>query len=130
MLIENVLRGRAFESCIVGIGLNVNQMEFTSGLGATSIKKGSGKALELNFVFNKLVEAIATFYFQIQDEGRELLRDNYHQAMLGIGDERRFSTNKKEFSGVIIGTDTFGRLLLKHKDETMVFQHKEVQMLF
>lgn len=130
LLIENVLRGSTFESCIVGIGLNVNQTVFPAGLRATSIREGTGSALDLNFVFNKLVEGVAAYYFQLKEDGRELLRDNYHQALLGLAEERRFVANNEEFIGVIEGTDAFGRLLIKQGEDIRVFQHKEVEMLF
>lgn len=130
LLIENVLRGSSFESCIIGIGLNVNQTVFAEELLATSMKGESGKGYELNIVLNTLIEHIAKYYFQLRGGDRNLLRDQYHQSLLGLNEKRQFRNNEKEFTGVIEGTDAFGRLLIRHGDETLIFQHKEVEMLF
>ena len=43
LLIENVLRGNYYDSCIAGIGLNVNQIEFSDDIIATSIKLATNK---------------------------------------------------------------------------------------
>jgi BirA family transcriptional regulator, biotin operon repressor / biotin---[acetyl-CoA-carboxylase] ligase len=130
LLIENVLRGNKFDSCIVGIGLNVNQLEFEEELNATSIALISKQQYYLNSMLNKLMTSIASFYQELQAGKTELLRQRYFQCLLGIGEEREFITDGKKFTGVIEGTDEFGRLLIRKGIEVLVFQHKEVQMLF
>jgi BirA family biotin operon repressor/biotin-[acetyl-CoA-carboxylase] ligase len=130
LLIENVLRGSSFESCIIGIGLNVNQSGFAEDLHATSMKCESGKEFDLNIVLNALRENIANYYFQLKGDDKKHLIEQYRQSLLGLNEKRQFSANEEEFTGIIEGTDAFGRLLIKHGDETLVFQHKEVQMLF
>ena len=130
LLIENVLRGSSFESCIVGIGLNVNQTAFTKDLRATSMKFEGVEGYNLNTVLNALIEHIAKYYFQLREDDSEPLRDQYHKSLLGLNEKRQFRDSKAEFTGVIEGTDAFGRLLIRCGDESLVFQHKEVKMLF
>jgi hypothetical protein len=60
----------------------------------------------------------------------QLLKQQYHTSMLGISEERKYKAGEEEFVGVIKGTDAFGRLLITKDDKDLVFQHKEVQMLF
>ena len=129
LLIENVLRGNYYDSCVAGIGLNVNQSEFPDDITATSIKLATNQELELNLMLNSLIKSISSFYLKLHDDWK-ILRESYHRSMLGLGEERKFAAKGDEFIGIIKGTDEFGRLLIKKGNEVLVFQHKEVQMLF
>jgi len=129
LLIENVLRGNYYDSCVAGIGLNVNQTEFPDDISATSIKLVTNQELGLNLMLNSLMKSIAGFYGKLNDD-RKSLQESYHLSMLGMGEERKFAAGGDEFIGIIQGTDEFGRLLIKKGNEVLVFQHKEVQMLF
>ena len=84
LLIENVLRGSSFESCIVGIGLNVNQIAFTDDLRATSMKLEGVEENNLNTVLNSLIEHITKYYFQLSRDNAKGLRDQYHKSLLGL----------------------------------------------
>lgn len=128
LLIENVLRGNYYDSCVAGIGLNVNQTEFPDDISATSIKLVTNEELDLNLMLNSLMKSIAGFYLKLNND-RNLLWESYHLSMLGLGEERKFEAGGDEFIGIIQGTDEFGRLLIKKGNEVLVFQHKEVQML-
>ena len=130
LLIENVLRGNNYDSCVAGIGLNVNQTNFPDDLGATSIKKATNKAFDLNVLLNDLIKNIADYYKMLQDGEENTLKIQYQSSMLGIGEERKFADAENEFKGIIEGTDEFGRLLVNNGSDILVFQHKEVKMLF
>ena len=129
LLIENVLRGNYYDSCVAGIGLNVNQTEFPDDISATSIKLVTNQELDLNLMLNSLMKSIAGFYLKLNDD-RKSLQESYHLSMLGMGEERKFEAGGDKFIGIIQGTDEFGRLLIKKGNEVLAFQHKEVQMLF
>jgi BirA family biotin operon repressor/biotin-[acetyl-CoA-carboxylase] ligase len=129
LLIENVLRGNNFDTCVAGIGLNVNQTDFPDNITATSVKLVTNQEVELNLMLNSLMASIAAFYFKLQD-ARKSLQENYQQSMLGLGEKRKFKAAGDEFVGIIQGTDEFGRLQVKKGNEILFFQHKEVQMLF
>ena len=129
LLIENVLRGNNYDSCIAGIGLNVNQTNFSDDIMATSIKLATNKEQELILIFNSLMNSISAFYLKLQGD-RKSLQERYHQSMLGLGQVRKFKAAGGDFDGIIQGTDEFGRLLIKKGNEVLVFQHKQVQMLF
>jgi len=130
LLIENVLRGNHYDSCIAGIGLNVNQTEFTKEIRAASAKIATGQSLDLNLMLNSLMKSISDYYIKLQTETHNLLVDRYHQSMLGLGEDRKFRAEGGEFEGVIEGTDEFGRLQVRKGNKLLVFQHKEIKMLF
>ena len=130
ILTENVLRGNTFASAVVGIGLNVNQEEFPAGFRATSIKQATGADFSLNEMLNRLLENISASYARLQQGEQPALTESYHQSLLGLGQERQFATGAEEFTGIIRGTDAFGRLQIDRDGEILLFQHKEVAMLF
>ena len=130
LLIENVLRGNHYDSCIAGIGLNVNQTEFPKDIRATSVKLATGQSLDLNLMLNSMLKSISEYYIKLQSERSNHLVDRYHQSLLGLGEDRKFSAEGEEFDGVIEGTDEFGRLQVRKGIDLLVFQHKEIQMLF
>ena len=129
LLIENVLRGNSYDSCIAGIGLNVNQTEFSDDIKATSIKLATNQELELNLMLNSLMKSISAFYLKLRGD-RKSIQERYHHSMLGLGELRKFEVAGDDFDGIIQGTDDFGRLLVKKGNEVLVFQHKQVQILF
>ncbi len=129
ILIENTLRGSSFVVAVVGIGLNVNQVEFPAALKAVSVKQATGRHSDLNKLLNNLLVHIAHNYAMLKERNRENWRQRYHQSMLGFGEERQFRAAGEEFTGVIRGTDEFGRLLLERGKQTLRLQHKEVAML-
>jgi BirA family biotin operon repressor/biotin-[acetyl-CoA-carboxylase] ligase len=129
MLIENTLRGTKFESCILGIGINVNQLAFKKDLRATSMAVIGKKSYERNEVFNQLLVAIDKYYSIIKNGTGESLLPQYHAALLGYGVISKFKTSASEFDGVIEGTDDFGRLIIRDDEKLLVFQHKEVAMI-
>jgi len=130
ILIENILRGNNFDTCIVGIGMNVNQSTFPEELNATSIKLALGHDFGKNHLLNSLLTTISSYYESLEQGGYKALKKAYHKNLLGLGEERQFRANGVDFSGIIQATDDHGRLIIRTAEEKLVFQHKEVEMLF
>jgi len=129
ILIENVLRGNSFDSCIVGIGINVNQTLFEDLILATSIKAIIGRTLDLNKELNNFLAAISAYYNKLKGGDFEILRAEYHSSLLGLNESREFTTIDGKFKGIIRGTDEVGRLLIECDGKVSAFQHKEVQLI-
>ncbi|MFC2175999.1 biotin--[acetyl-CoA-carboxylase] ligase, partial [Bacteroidota bacterium] len=66
ILIENTLQGAHIEASIVGIGLNVNQIEFQNELNATSLKLISAKSFELKTVIQQLNKTLEQYYLRLK----------------------------------------------------------------
>lgn len=131
MLIENVLRGQKLESSVVGIGLNVNQVDFPLAFHATSMLIESNMVQDINGILNDLLVEISKHYFALKEaSSREQMKKAYHAALLGMEEERNFKANGTNFVGKIIGTDDFGRLLIEFNGGIHVFAFKQVEMLF
>lgn len=58
ILIENVIHGKFWQWCVIGMGLNINQEKFELENPATSLKKITGKNFEVMPLAEKLYEII------------------------------------------------------------------------
>lgn len=130
LLIENTIRGNTIESCVVGIGLNVNQVKFPMEYNATSISFETGIKYDLNEQLNIILSNIGFYYLKLKNQERELLRERYHASLLGINESLMFKDAQGKFKGEIIGTDEYGRLMIKKNGLYQNYQRKEIEMLF
>ena len=130
LLIENSIRGQTIESSVVGIGLNVNQGDFSREYNATSISRVTGIKFNLNEILNILLAGIGFYYLKIKNQNKEDLREKYHSSLLGINETKSFKDAAGQFEGKILGTDEYGRLIISKDNKECLYQHKQVQMLF
>ncbi len=77
ILIENSLQGNKIAKCIVGIGININQVNFSENLpNPVSIKKITGKHYNLTSIFEILYQSIMEHYFQLIEEDNSTQIEN------------------------------------------------------
>lgn len=127
ILIENQLAGDRVKSSIVGIGLNVNQIDF-GDIQATSIKnetKGSSILMEVLYgLIGVLNEAMNTLW---NDEKK--LSAMYLNRLLGYQKEQLFRSGGNEFNGIIQGTTQRGALMVKIEKEIKEFEIREIEFI-
>ncbi|MCF6352767.1 MAG: biotin--[acetyl-CoA-carboxylase] ligase [Cyclobacteriaceae bacterium] len=128
ILIQNVVKGKEIEHSIIGIGLNVNQINF-GFLNATSLLKITNSQVELSLIFREVLEAISKNYEGLKNRNERVLNTEYLEYLFGLDEERKFRA-KNEFSGKIIGIDPLGRLLIETSTGVQCFQNQEVEFIF
>ena len=128
ILIENQLSGQRIQSCIVGIGLNVNQENFISEK-ASSMKLLSGNEFVLEDELQKILKKIEVCYLMLRQGQTEKLFSEYITNMYWRGEKHLFSSFQTEFEGVVTGVDEIGRLRIETKENVKIFEVKEVQFL-
>ncbi len=129
VLIENILRGQTLEGSVVGMGLNVNQTVFPPEIRAVSMKMATGREYDLNVVLNTLLEETGRYYLELKAGKGSLLKAQYDKLLLGNDKTRLFEDDNGKFSGVIIGTDVYGHLLVQRKDGLRKYRHKEITFI-
>ncbi len=125
ILIENTLRGTWVTSAVVGIGLNINQKEFSSP-GATSLTLETGVSYSLEKELEVLLLHIEECYGYLTALPAEELGRLYTGAMLGLGEVRNFVSGGEYFSGVITGVTSGGKLKVITTDGEREFEVKEI----
>ncbi len=129
VLIENQIKDGFVHKSIIGIGLNVNQVEFSPSLpNPTSMRCEKGVKFNreeiLNAIHSRLIENIDS-----PDWGE--LGEAYHNALYRLGELHPFCNSSGElFTARIIGVAPTGELTLEHKDGSQhSYLFREVQFV-
>ncbi|MDO6492782.1 MULTISPECIES: biotin--[acetyl-CoA-carboxylase] ligase [unclassified Cellulophaga] len=132
ILIENILTGSKIQSSIIGIGLNVNQLEFNNLPNVSSLKLLKGETFNLDEVLSgiltKLKKYLTTDYLNSPDALRAL----YQEIMFRVDKPSTFKSKEGElFMGFIKGVSSSGRLIVLLEDNIFKeYNLKEIQLLY
>ena len=85
ILIENQLMGNAIGSTVVGIGINVNQLDFPKNFttSATSLAIQTGKTHSLEAIRSILFQQLDTYYFKLKAAQYASIDHEYYQHLYG-----------------------------------------------
>lgn len=130
MLIQNTIEGRMMGVSIIGIGLNVNQIEFSKDIpNPISLKMISGRDFDLDNLLNLLVSSIKTKVESLRDkENQNEINEKYVSRSYRFGIWSDYFYQNQVKSMIIRGFDKYGRLLLHDKEGAeIVCDVKELQ---
>ncbi len=127
ILIENTLKGTVIEHSVVGIGLNVNQSEFSIEK-ATSMADLTLISYDLNDVFNQVILSIEKYYLLLRQGGLKSIRQVYLENLYWMNEMHLFESNEI-FSGQIVDIDEVGRLIVESGSERGAYGYKEIKFL-
>ena len=130
ILIENVLKGTNIHHSIIGIGLNVNQLEFPEDIGnVTSLKKLTGRNFDRDELLFKVVKSIEKHIKYIELEDYDFLKKIYLAQLYKFEKPTMFEDDKNSiFLGKIKDVDENGRLVVELENEkTRNFNLKEIK---
>lgn len=128
ILIENSLQRNKIKYCILGIGLNLNQRQFSIPKAA-SLCSFSGAWVDPKLARLTLSENLNKYYSLLIGNKREMLWDLYHQHLMGKGVELQFVANGRKFMAEIMGIDKKGRLHVMEAGEIRSYAHKEIEFI-
>ena len=110
LLIENQWSKDLIETSIIGIGINVNQVEFpTFEWPATSIAIELGVETNLQSVLKRLMTLIEENVFSISN-GSSLIINKYTEKLFGIGQQVTFLLDNKLIEGRFLGVNQKGAI--------------------
>lgn len=127
ILIENILHGYGIAWSVAGIGLNVNQTDFTFST-ATSLQLQAPlpNGYNLPGLLSRLCETLEQRYLQLRAGQREILKKDYLRVLYRYQQEHTFEADGQSFRGTITGIDATGRLAIETNNQTHYFGFKEV----
>lgn len=130
ILIEHKLTGANLSRTIAGIGLNVNQMEFSEDLpNPVSMHQLTRLELDCGEVLERLSDSLMTRYQMLRQGEWEQLHTDYHE-MLYRRDALHwyFLPDGKAFRGTIRGVEPSGALRVENeKGEERSYLFKEIE---
>jgi len=112
ILIENLIGRRGWEFAVVGIGLNINQREFSSPQ-ATSLSLVTGSSYPLEELFKLLITQVEHAYISLKKGKRELLRQEYLRHLYLLDQWALYRVGEQTLEGRIIGLSDSSNLLLE-----------------
>ena len=126
ILIENIVGSKGWEFAIVGIGLNINQMEF-SYPKAISLAQLTQNKFDLTELFRLIVVALEQSYIQLKKGKIPEIKTEYLRNLYLLEEWAKFSKGGEIFEGKITGVSKEGKLQIEHKSgEREEFGLKEV----
>ncbi len=131
ILIENSLQNHQIASSVIGIGLNINQLNFENLPNATSLAAVSGKNYDLNELRTELFDCIEARYFQLRAGRIKQLKKDYLAVLYRFGEDacyEKIATNTI-FWGRIVDITPDGKLEIMHEKGIEAFNLKEIKFL-
>jgi len=128
VLIENAVRGGFIESCIGGIGLNVNQTDFEPETGATSLQLLLDEKFDCRQLRDQLLPHIRKQYALLDHPA--ILEEQYLNQLFGFNEMWQYRMNGETFPARITGLGPHGELLLvRENGEKLSCGFKEIELL-
>lgn len=117
ILIENSIKGSDIQSCVVGIGLNVNQTVFKGDApNPTSLKLILKNDIDLNESLEKICGCVEYRYLQLQNGNISLIDRDYLNNLYRKNEFFSYKSGDKEFDARIVNVLENGKLVLEKKD--------------
>lgn len=104
---------------IIGVGINVNQLEFPEEIKdiATSVKLQKGESVSRAKIVANVMAEFERLYEQFLADGDlSALMEEYNQYLVSFAKEVRVLDPKGEFCGISEGINSVGELLVRKED--------------
>ena len=128
ILIENTIKSDGKINSVIGIGLNVNQLNFELLPKASSMAKIMAKEFDKEFILKDIISHLKTIVLENNSANLHL---TYVKKLFKKGIPMPFETKKGKFMGSIQNVNEMGFLeVLLEDDSIELFDLKEIQMLY
>jgi BirA family transcriptional regulator, biotin operon repressor / biotin---[acetyl-CoA-carboxylase] ligase len=131
ILIQNTIGDGGLEASVVGIGLNINQIQFPpEASNATSLALATGQLYDLSEVLTYLLEALEQRYIALRAGHWPALLANYYLRLKGYGQLCTwvYAASGQQVRGVVKGITSAGLLEVEVEGgEVVHFEVKEVK---
>ena len=127
ILIENVFAGHHWKWAVVGIGINVNQTQFSEDLfQPVSLQEISGRSLNPELLARQLHHYILNKVKGSTEENIKLLRLAYNERLFKKGQQVKLKKDSAVFQTTIKEVNDAGQLVT-HDTMERIFDHGSVE---
>jgi BirA family biotin operon repressor/biotin-[acetyl-CoA-carboxylase] ligase len=130
ILIENVIKGNNWQWAIIGIGININQTEFSvdSVFSPVSLKQITGKEYDVIALANELYEMVMKKYDALKNNHFDNMLVEYNQILFGLDKKVKLKKDNIIFETTVKGVTPQGKLITYSSMEKQ-FDFDEVEWL-
>lgn len=131
ILIENAIMGARFSTSVIGVGLNVNQVQFLSDApNPVSLAQLTGIEFDLEKLLTELLSAIDSYYLKLINGQVGELNQTFRENMYRLNEWHSFRDAEHTYIGKIIGVNEIGQLRIEEQNGPVHEYHfKEVSYL-
>jgi BirA family biotin operon repressor/biotin-[acetyl-CoA-carboxylase] ligase len=131
ILIENNIRQQQITSSIIGIGLNVNQVDFSNLPKASSLKVLTGVTYFLDELLLSTIQNLKHYFSILESTGKEYIIELYNNVLFRKNKPSMFEVEGSVSVGIIKNVSLNGRLFIEFEDEVLKsFNLKEVKHIY
>ncbi|MCK3682577.1 biotin--[acetyl-CoA-carboxylase] ligase [Maribellus sp. YY47] len=132
ILIENSIKGSKLDWSIIGIGLNLNQLEFHSDApNPVSLQQLNGKEYDIQETLKGWLYYFRKWYQLLEAGQVDEIETAYLNRLFGFNQWRNFRKDKVVFEARISGIGEFGQLQLEDRSGKITeYMFKEVEYIF
>lgn len=132
ILIENIIGDGKISGSVIGIGLNVNQMEFGELEAAGSMKSLTGNDFDKELLLNEVLSDLEEAFSDLGPDREQDILKNYRKKLFRVDIPSTFRLpDGKLLLGIIENVSPSGKLMVRTEDEAIKkFDLKEIKLLF
>ena len=112
ILVENVIKGQTWQWAVIGIGININQVEFNlaSEFKPVSLKQVTGKDFDVIQLAKELHAGVLERYEELRINGIEKMLGEYNNCLYRLGKKVLLKKNRAVFETIVKGVSPEGKL--------------------
>lgn len=131
ILIENKIKGTNLYSSVLGVGLNLNQVNFYSDApNPVSLQQITGKEYNTRKVLERILEIFFNWYERLNEGNLHEVDLAYYAQLLRRGKWEKYIADGVGFEARISGIGEFGQLQLENRSgKRLEFMFKEVEFI-
>jgi BirA family biotin operon repressor/biotin-[acetyl-CoA-carboxylase] ligase len=132
ILVENSFKNNKINHSIVGIGLNVNQVDFNEKFNASSLKALTGIHYSLDELLTLFIRSLQHYYALLKASKYDLLLETYSNQLFRKNKPSTFKdVHGLFFTGYIQGVTKNGKLEVLLEDQLIkAFDLKEITLIY
>ena len=128
ILIENVLQGKDWKYAVIGIGLNINQVDFGNDKKAISLAQITGTEYDTITMAKELIHYVHTAFNKLISNSTQILKQ-YHKHLYKLNEKVPFKIKDKIVKATVKGVTENGLLIVQHHEKDEHYRAGEIEWM-